>query len=100
MTEQRELFDCTIQARFEKFDAENPSIRRLFIQYANEALKAGRRRIGAKAIAERIRWQAMVETWGDEFKINNNYVSRYARAVAQQRPELAGLFETRTLKSR
>lgn len=100
MNIQRELFDSTIQARFEAFDASNPRIRQLFVRFAEEAMVAGKRKIGAKAIAERIRWFVEIETIGESFKLNNNYVSRYARIVSKIRPDLAPMFETRTLKSR
>lgn len=96
---QCDLFRKTLDEKFQDFHAENPQVYRLFIQFANQAYEANRMRIGAKAIAERIRWNVVVETRGDSFKLNNSYVSRYARLLVQDRPYLAGLFELRKLKS-
>jgi hypothetical protein len=35
----------------------------------------------------------------DEYKINNNYVSRLARHAMERAPELRGVFEVRGLKT-
>lgn len=96
---QGELFDSTIEGRFQRFHAENPHILDLFIKKAEEVKRAGDNAFGAKAIAEQVRWDRRIRTKDRTFKLNNNYVSRYARLVAKQRPDLAGLFETRNLHS-
>lgn len=99
MNAQGDLFDSSIEGRFVRFHSENPHVFGLFVRFAEEARAAGRKRIGAKAIAERIRWSVSVETRGDGFKLNNIFVSRYARLIAKERPDLAELFETRSLKA-
>ena len=35
---------------------------------------------------------------GKDFKLNNNYVSRYARLIMAQEADLEGVFETRERK--
>jgi hypothetical protein len=99
VTAQTELWPSRIDARFKAYHKTHPGVFRLFVAFAEQARGAGRKRIGAKAIAERIRWECAVQTKDDSFKLNNVYVSRYARLVAQERPDLADLFETRRLKS-
>lgn len=96
---QPDFFSKPLDARFKAFVDQNPGVVKLFTAFAVEAKMAGRTRIGAKAIAERCRWEVAITTQGDTFKINNSYVSRLARLVAQERPDLAPLFETRRLKS-
>jgi hypothetical protein len=93
------MFLKPIDSRFKKFHAANPAVFRLFIAFAERAKDAGRTKVGAKAIAERIRWECAVESKDDTFKLNNVYVSRYARLVAEQRPDLAPMFALRRLKS-
>lgn len=88
-----------LDARFADFDRANPAVYGLFVAFAARAKDSGVKRLGAKAIAERVRWECAVETRGDTVKINNDYVSRYARKVAAQRPDLADLFEFRSLRS-
>jgi hypothetical protein len=48
---------------------------------ARELLRAGRKRYGTQTILERIRWYTTIETFGDEFKINNNYAACYTRML-------------------
>lgn len=85
---------------FLAFHAERPGIYRLFVHFAREAKKSGRTTIGAKMIAERIRWECVISrSDGDAWKLNNNMVSRYARMVMQNEPDLVGFFETRKLKT-
>ncbi len=96
---QGELFDSTIDGRFLRFHAENPHILDLFIAKAEEVKRSGDDAFGAKAIAEQVRWDRRIRTNDKNFKLNNNYVSRYARLVAKTRPDLAHLFEVRSLKT-
>ena len=46
-----------------------PAVFEAFARFARQALAAGRTRIGAKMIAERIRWESFVAGAGD-YKIN------------------------------
>ena len=91
----------TIDERFEAFARSNPAIVNLFEELALQSVRRGRRRVGAKAIVEVIRWSYdLVSDDPDGFKINNVFTSRLARIVAERNPELRGVFETRVLKSR
>lgn len=70
-------------------------------QYAFEALRAGRKRVGIGAVWERIRWHVDVERDPSEhFKLNNSFRAYYSRRWQYEHPEHAGLFETRRLRSR
>jgi len=45
-----------------------------------------------------LRWErAMKTTDQTEWKLNNNYTSRYARLIMEQEPDLEGFFVTRGL---
>lgn len=52
------------------------------------------------ALFEDLRY-AYAETDHDpaDYKLNNDYASRYARLIMKSEPRLAGHFETRTLKA-
>lgn len=86
-------------AAFERWIGANPHVLSMFIDLALQLQRAGRRRIGAKAIVERMRWEYMLRTDGDGFKLNNNWTSRLARAAVRRRPELADVFEFRELRT-
>lgn len=82
--------------RFAAFHAEHPEVYRLFCRFAFKAIKAGREHYSARAIAHRIRWETQVVQARDEdFKINNNWIARYAQLFMRDHPKRAGFFRTR-----
>jgi hypothetical protein len=100
LTSQRAFsFDADIQQRFEDFDRANPKVYRLLVYYARAAKHAGKR-VGIRAIWERMRWEITIEKrWSGEFKLNDHLTSRYARKIMEQEPDLADFFETRKLRA-
>lgn len=89
----------TIQADFEEFHRLHPEVYQMFGQFAQDLRGAGKRRLGAKLIIERIRWEKVIAGRSDDFKINNNYTSRYVRRFVQEYPEFQSMFQLRELKS-
>lgn len=84
-----------LERHFARFHDLNPHVYLEFERRALEAHSAGARRIGVKAIAERIRWDIHTRTLGDKYKVNNSLVALYARLLLFRRPELADLIELR-----
>lgn len=78
--------------------ARNPNIVGLFFRFADQAWDSGRRTLGAKLIVERIRWETMVESQGDDFKVNNNYTAYLARMYVRQKPDRSKLFRFREVR--
>lgn len=69
----------------------------LFIRIAIGCKRRGLR-VGAKLIAERIRWHyEIARKIPDGFKVNNNYTATIARFAEQRAPELQGYFRKRTV---
>lgn len=84
-----------IKAAFEKFHAENPHV---YLELRDLALEVKRAGCNHYAICELfgvLRYQRILNTTGDDFKLNNNYRALYARRLMRQEPELKGFFETR-----
>lgn len=77
-----------------KWLAENRGAYRLFKQFTLQAIESGVTRIGAKAVAERIRWESSLQKTTD-YKLNNSAVSEMARRFMADYPEYAGIFATR-----
>ena len=110
---QRNLFDAapaaivlptfpaevTIQERFEQFHAMNPHVYTHIVAIARELRRRGFRRIGIGMIFERLRWLHALATQGDDFKLNNNFRSRYARLIMDAEADLADAFEVRRLRA-
>jgi len=85
----------TIDQRFAAFHYQNPQVFRLFERYTLDLIAAGAERGGAKSVIERIRWDVAVSTWGEKWKVNNDYTACYARLFHMTYPEYAGFFRLR-----
>lgn len=87
--------------KFLDYHERNPGIWKAFERYALQAARSGKR-IGAKAVAERVRWEEVVENKGSEdFKFGNSFVAYYARIFMIKYRSHSGygdFFETRTTK--
>jgi hypothetical protein len=89
---------ATIQGRFDVFLAQQPDVYAHFRSIALTLWQRGVKRYGAKAIAEIVRYERVVQgVDADGFKLNNNHVSRMARRAIEDCPELATFFELRQL---
>ena len=91
----------TIQQRFELFHRANPAI---FTRLVRLALELKRHHgcvyYGIGALVEKLRWDYTVrpiKTEGSDFKLCNDYRSRYARLIMATVPELKDFFRTREL---
>lgn len=89
--------DVGLEARWRAFHAANPEVYRRLCALALYARSKGAARLSINLLFERLRWELVVETVGDEFRLNNNHRPYYARELMRREPELAGLFETRAL---
>jgi len=81
---------------FERFHVENPRVYELFERFTLQVIKRGFKHYSADAICHRLRWETGIETRGDDRKINNNFVSAYARLFERDHPEYRGFFRKRT----
>lgn len=93
----------TIQEKFEEFHAAHPEVYDEFVRLARLARRKGHKRVGMKMLAELVRWHFIVDREYDAeaetFALNNVVVSRYARLIMEQEPDLAHIFETRKITS-
>lgn len=90
----------SIDSQFRDFHAANPGVYRELARLAREAKQAGHIRVGIKMLYELTRWKFQFSPMGAaDFKLPNNFHSRYARLLMQQEPDLAGMFELHQLKT-
>ena len=93
----------TIQEHFEQFHERHPEVYVELLRLAQTGVRAGRTKLGIWQLVAVLRWNRSIEGLPDEredYKINNNYASRYARLLMEQNPELEGIFELRRLLAR
>lgn len=89
----------TIDEAFTNFHNANPWVYTALVQLARDLIRRGHRRIGIGMLFEVLRWQWSLGTAdpASDYKLNNNYRSRYARLIMTQEADLMDVFETRTL---
>jgi len=89
--------ELTIEARFRRFDADNPHVYAALYRLAWEDVYTGARRISIKALYERLRGH--VSTTGEPaYILNNDYTALYARKLAED--GLDGYIELRERKAK
>ncbi len=81
---------------FEKHDLKNPDIYKLFCKFAFLAAKR-RKYYSAKIIFHRIRWHTQIEEGHSDFKIDDGWISHYARKFMKEYPEHENFFQTRVI---
>lgn len=90
----------SIQQAFLDFDEAHPEVYEYLLVLIEEVGRRGFRHYGIGALWERMRWHFQIERGMDEeFKLNNNFRSRYARKIIAEHPELEDFFELRILRA-
>ena len=84
---------------FEEFHKNNPKIYILFIKFTNMVIERKRKYYSAKAIFHRIRWESMISSDTHQlladYKIDDGWISHYARKFMDDFPQHSGFFQTR-----
>jgi len=82
-----------LRSAVNQFHLKHPEVWELFVKFSFDKIESGHKYYGAKSVMERVRWETPA---GSEApKINNNYVSFYARRFAEIYPEQSTFFRTR-----
>lgn len=89
----------TLAEGFSRFHELNPHVADELERMALDMKRAGVRRYSVKALFEVLRYRH-VKTFGESFKLNNNYTSFYADLLVERRPELGDFFERRKRRSK
>ena len=77
---------------------ENPEFYELFKKFTFQAIQKGHRKLSAWLIVNRIRWETMIVTTGNEYKIPNDFIALYARLFMHEYPDYKGFFRTKPMK--
>ncbi len=90
---QLTMFEKSHEEKARRWMDTNADAFERFCQLAIQYSRNGTRRIGAKFIAEILRWEIELDSdFTEEFKVNNNYVSELARAACRRYPPLKEAF--------
>ena len=89
----------SLEERFQAFLRDNPHVVDAFCRVALDMIAKGVRRYSADGIGHILRWEAIVESKGEEYRVNNSYLSRLSDEFARRHPEHAGFFERRARRA-
>ena len=84
--------------RFKLFHSENPHVARYLAYKALELRRKGIERWGIQALFVVLRYDYVISTSGEDFKIRNSFSPYYARLLMKHVPKLADFFETNAMK--
>ena len=102
MTDDEALGDYPLsdRLRFFRFHRNNPHVFRKFKELAFAMKATGRTDYSARTIIEKMRWDYDINTTGDVFKINDDFVPMYVRLLIHRYRQFDGFFELRVVRSR
>ena len=97
---QLSLLANPIDERFIEFHHANPHVYDRLVALARQWHHAGHEKCSIDMLFHLLRWEHGITTRSaDEFRLNNNFTSRYARLIAANEIDLAHFFDTRHLRS-
>ena len=86
-----------LKSKWWEWHKKNPQICELFDKFTFHAINRGHKKMSAWMIINRVRWETSVVTYGNPFKISNDYISMYARYFMHRYPQYKGFFRTKTI---
>lgn len=89
----------TIQERFTVFDKANRWVFHSLEMLTEDWVERGNSRASIDMFMHVLRYQYSRSTTGQRFKLNNDFTSRYVRALIAKHPEWSTVFYTRELKT-
>lgn len=95
---KRAEIESRLERAFVDFHEKNPHVYERLVKIARDLrARNQRRKLGIGMLYEVVRWMHYMETTDEEYKLNNNHRSRYARMIMRNEPDLADAFEVREL---
>ena len=85
------------EQKFQSFHKDNPHVYDTLRDLAFHLKKRGRKTYSINGLFEVVRWHIAMQTTDEQFKLNNNFRSRYARLLMDNEPALRGFFRLRKL---
>ena len=86
-----------LKLKWWSWSKKNPKVGELFDKFTLEAINKGHKNLSAWLIINRVRWETSVVTYGDPFKISNDYIAMYARYFMHRYPQYEGIFKTKKM---
>lgn len=84
--------------KFDEYDAKHPEIYDMFKHFALMAT-VKKKQYSAKSIFHRIRWETDIGDKEGDYKIDDGWISHYARKFAKEFPKYENFFKFRVRKN-
>ncbi|MND52515.1 hypothetical protein D3C80_435320 [compost metagenome] len=88
----------TLTEQFNDWLELNPSFFPIFEQHTFDLINAGVTKSSAWLVANRIRWEVLIKTYGNEYKISNDFIALLARKFMADHPKHQGFFTVKEMK--
>jgi hypothetical protein len=87
--------------KFQEYHEKNPEVYNHLVRITREAHNKGKKSLSIWLVANVVRWYVNMDTDdpNSDFKISNDYLSRYSRLIMKNNPDLDGIFKTKKLKA-
>lgn len=88
----------TLSEQFEEWLKLNPDFYPLFDKFTRQLILSGVKKSSAWLVCNRIRWESMIQTVGNEYKISNDFIALLARKFLSENPEHPKFFTIKEMK--
>ena len=85
----------TLKRKWWEYHKQNPHVYALVERFTFDVINRRFKNYSINSIFERIRWHTDIETFGDQFKLNNDHRAYYARFFMHNHPQYNGFFRTK-----
>jgi hypothetical protein len=87
------------RSRFLDFHRENTHVYRRLVELAREWRTVRPGKQSMELLFALLRWDEVIDTTGDPYRLNSMFQSYYARLIMHREPDLAGAFDTRAAEA-
>lgn len=88
----------SLTEQFEEWIEVNPDFFPLFDKFTRQLIKSGVTKSSAWLVCNRIRWESMIVTVGNDYKISNDFIALLARKWLKENPEYPKFFTIKEMK--
>lgn len=88
----------TLTEQFNDWLELNPEFYPLFEKFTMELVASGVTKSSAWLVCNRIRWESMIKTYGNDYKISNDFIALLARKFLAENPQHPKFFTVKEMK--
>lgn len=90
--------EMTLTEQFDEWLKLNPDFYPLFEKFTFQLIKSGVTKSSAWLVCNRIRWESMIQTIGNDYKISNDFIALLSRKFLNENPAYPKFFTIKEMK--